>query len=410
MKWKLVCLLFLVLPLSLISVSGQIPASDWEEDIVQFAEVITENHKNPFTELEEVDFWLEISDLIEALPKLNDAQVKVKLKQICALIGDSHTGLWLGQESLYPLNFSWFSDGIFSTACPKSQPEYLGLKLKGIGELDLDAVLEKLVSIVPHENDAQLMSQIPRFLVNPEVLYGLGITDSKAGCEYLFEKSNGQIVKLQVQEVNKDEFATVKEKMDWLSPEQRPESYHQTKMPYWYKVFDDHNTIFISYNSCRNNPDLSFSKFTSEVLSKIEQRKLQKIIIDLRQNGGGNSMIFRPMLKALKNHPDLNRPEKLIVLTGRRTFSSAVLNSIELRQETNATFVGEPTGGKPNHFGEVKQAKLENSGLTLSYSTKYFSHSEVDSDSFMPDYDKRTSFKDFINGVDPAFEFALKIY
>ena len=42
------------------------------------------------------------------------------------------------------------------------------------------------------------------------------------------------------------------------------------------------------------------------------------------------------------------------------------------QNDTEAIFIGEPTGGRPNHFGEVKSFNLPNSGLSVRYSTKYF--------------------------------------
>ena len=48
-----------------------------------------------------------------------------------------------------------------------------------------------------------------------------------------------------------------------------------------------------------------------------------------------------------------------------------MMNAVHLEQETQVLTVGEPTGGKPNNFGEIKTFSLPNSGLTVRYSTKY---------------------------------------
>jgi hypothetical protein len=52
-------------------------------------------------------------------------------------------------------------------------------------------------------------------------------------------------------------------------------------------------------------------------------------------------------------------------------FTSGLLNAIDLRQKTNATFVGEATGGKPNHFGEVGNFRLPNSRLQVNYAKRF---------------------------------------
>ena len=71
-------------------------------------------------------------------------------------------------------------------------------------------------------------------------------------------------------------------------------------------------------------------------------------------------------------------------------------------------FVGEETGGKPNHFGEVRSFKLPNSGLEVSYSTKYFKKSDKYINSFTPDYIIKESFVDLKKGIDPVYDWIEK--
>ena len=106
------------------------------------------------------------------------------------------------------------------------------------------------------------------------------------------------------------------------------------------------------------------------------------------------------MLKAIKDRPGLNKKGKLYVIIGRRTFSSAVLNAMDLRNETEAILVGEPTGGKPNHFGEVKNDRLTNSGLRFTWSVKYFTVTDGDPASIFPDVDVRNTIDDYRAGND----------
>ncbi len=54
---------------------------------------------------------------------------------------------------------------------------------------------------------------------------------------------------------------------------------------------------------------------------------------------------------------------KIFVVIGRRTFSSGLLNAHDLAARTRAILIGEPTGGKPNSYGEVESFTLPRSGL-----------------------------------------------
>ncbi len=95
------------------------------------------------------------------------------------------------------------------------------------------------------------------------------------------------------------------------------------------------------------------------------------------------------------------------MLIGRGTFSSALLNAMELKDQTQATLAGEPTGGKPNHFGEVRTFTLPHSGLTVFHSTKYFVRVPGNPLSLEPDRRIPITFKDFEAGTDPVLEAVL---
>ena len=110
------------------------------------------------------------------------------------------------------------------------------------------------------------------------------------------------------------------------------------------------------------------------------------------------------MINALREDKSINQKGKLFVLIGRQTFSSAQMNAQQFRDRTKATLVGEPTGQKPNHFGEIKNFTLPNSGLVVQYSTKQFRQSEKDEPSMMPDETIEPSSAEFFAGRDVVLE------
>lgn len=88
--------------------------------------------------------------------------------------------------------------------------------------------------------------------------------------------------------------------------------------------------------------------------------------MDLRWNGGGDSRVIGPLKSALAKGK-----AKVYALIGAQTFSSALMNAMEMQRELHATLVGEPAGGKPSGYGEVKTLTLPNSGLAVRYPSKY---------------------------------------
>jgi C-terminal processing protease CtpA/Prc len=147
------------------------------------------------------------------------------------------------------------------------------------------------------------------------------------------------------------------------------------------------------------------SSFAGRVLEDIDRRAPRAVIIDLRGNGGGDSSVLDPLLSGLRARPSLAQSGRLFAFIGNSTFSSALMNAISLKRQNGAILVGEPTGGKPNGYGEVRSFNLPNSGLPVSYSTKFFSSwPDGDPESLFPDIGAAVSSTDYREGRDPAME------
>jgi C-terminal processing protease CtpA/Prc len=128
----------------------------------------------------------------------------------------------------------------------------------------------------------------------------------------------------------------------------------------------------------------------------------------MRFNGGGNSGQGTEFISKLSGYNISKQDKKIYVVIGRQTFSSAIINTMDFKGQTKAILVGEETGGKPNHFGEVRNLQLPSSGLNISYSTKYFTRTKEDLKTIRPDVIIESSFSDFKKGIDPVYEWIKK--
>ena len=68
----------------------------------------------------------------------------------------------------------------------------------------------------------------------------------------------------------------------------------------------------------------------------------------------------------------MTRGKKLVVLIGRTTFSAAVHFASDLDAGTRARFLGEPTGGSPNHYSDTDPVDLTASGYTILVPRIYY--------------------------------------
>jgi tetratricopeptide (TPR) repeat protein len=80
----------------------------------------------------------------------------------------------------------------------------------------------------------------------------------------------------------------------------------------------------------------------------------------------------------------------------------------ELERYTNAIFVGEPTGGKPNSYGDSRRITLPNSGITVRVSTLWWQGDERDRRPWTaPQIAAGLTFEDYRSNNDPALNAAL---
>lgn len=75
---------------------------------------------------------------------------------------------------------------------------------------------------------------------------------------------------------------------------------------YWRKLIDSGKILYFHYQDCSEQNDKPFETFNNELWEFIKAEKPQKIIVDLRNNSGGNSAILRPFLNKL-NESYLNK-------------------------------------------------------------------------------------------------------
>jgi C-terminal processing protease CtpA/Prc len=148
----------------------------------------------------------------------------------------------------------------------------------------------------------------------------------------------------------------------------------------------------------------SFESFIDSLFSEIENMPVNKFIVDIRLNRGGSSSIIEPLYEKLAEHNELKG--KIYCCIGAATFSSGELAAIYFKENLNAIMIGEPTGAKPNHYGEIKTFELPNSGYLVQYSTRYVAYYGDDNvETLLPDYFVMNYSYDSFNGIDSYVEF-----
>lgn len=377
----------------------------WERDIDYLVKELPKRHVNLFFNIAEEDFKYKAEKLKQALPGMNDDEIRIGIKKLLAAVGDTHTDCYIETTKIYPLALYWLMDGIYATDTVEKYRPLIYKKLSKVNGEAIGKVIESLTEIIPHENEAQLKLVIPRYIVLPEIMHGLGIVPDTDKSVFTFEDVGGEEFDVEMEAVLKNEeiHAVSEEKEDG----DKPLYLRKTDECYWYSYIDEDRMLYFKYNKCCLSKLGPLDDILEEILGYIDEGKVGKLVVDMRDNGGGCSSLLDPFIDEIGKR-DINARDRLFVIVGRGTFSSAILNALHFKNETNATFLGEPTGGKPNHYGEIKYFKLPYSGMQITYSTKYFSYSKTDSPSFMPDENIEVTLQDLKEGRDPVLEAIIR--
>jgi hypothetical protein len=377
----------------------------WHQDVSYLAEELPRMHGNLFCTLKRADFDAAVSALDARIPTLSDEEITVGIGRIVALANDAHTHAWLGQRPL-PIVVSWFSDGVFVTAARSDFESTLRCRVLRIGDADIDQALQRAAEIVPNEGSASwTRRQVPDLLVKTDVLRGLDLIPSSDKARFTLRAPDGTEKIVEMVPV------TAGESQPWKSAlsEPIPEYRKKQRINYWFEYWEEPRALVFQYNTCAEMQDKPFAEFCKELFALADEKHPDKLIVDLRYNEGGNSTVIKPFLHGLTSREELNQPGKLYVLIGRRTFSSATLNALELSLSGKATLVGEPTGGNPSsRFRESMQFQLPNSNLGIGFMWKCV-WAEDRGTSVMPDVRVEASSQEYFSGRDPALERALSM-
>ena len=377
----------------------------WRQDIAYLAAELPKIHGNLFQNLRQEDFDAAIADLDGEIPRLDEAEIAVSIARIAARAADAHTRLEFPPDR-YPFRFHRFADGFFAVAATPAHRAALGARLVRVGETSVEEAADRIAPLVPTEgNESWLRLQVADLLSNAAVLRGLRIQRSEGEGRFTFERGGERF------EVATPPLAA-EERPTWVAAPEAPvpEYRRRRSEKYWFEEWKDSGTLYFQYNSCSEEEGQPIGPFLESLLAAARSKPRARLVIDLRANSGGNSALLSPFVRAIRRDRDLNRKGRILVLIGRRTFSSASLNARELREGTKAVFVGEPTGGNPySPFRELAGLRLPNAGLTVYYTQRCIRPDRAPASAILPDVPVDVVSSDFFAGRDPVLEAALAL-
>ncbi|MGH2532080.1 MAG: TPR end-of-group domain-containing protein [Thermomicrobiales bacterium] len=336
----------------------------WRVDLRFFAREVKRRAYAPFGQISEERFDRLIAALDEAIPNLTDAQIILELTKILRHLGDGHAYVSPPEDRddlqrAIPLIFYQFEEGIFVTAADAAHRGLLGGQLLRIGDRPIEEVVAAVEPLVCRDNDHWPKEVVPRRLRELSLLHALGLVPDPdaVALTLLLPDGSTRTVALVADTSQRHWKRIFPYPADWVSyPETldspRPLSLKNLSLPYWFEYLPAARVVYVQFNAVRNDPSEAFADFLRRLFAFVDEHLVDKLVLDMRWNGGGNTYLELPLLRQLITSK-VNRRGRLWVIIGRRTFSAAQNGVGMISVHTEAIFAGEPTGSSPTFIGET---------------------------------------------------------
>lgn len=306
-----------------------------------------------------------------------------------------------------PMLVQIFSDGMYVIEAKDEASPLLGGRLVSINGAPIEQVLKTYVDGAQGDNPAFAVRWAPFLFAFPGWLHGLGFGDgpydSPISLKVVLRTGETEHVKVLPREganLDRDPLRRKRSPVEIMAASANSVNFVQ--------ILPDKDAVYISLDAMEDLESVSFADFTRQARLALADSRVERVVLDLRRNGGGNNMLPEALRRTLVKSR-FNRPGGLYVLIGPRTFSAAMNLATRLERETDALFVGEPTGGRPNHYGDARYLVGSATDVPYLISTLRWNDSTPFDDRIwlLPDIPAPLAFSDHFAGRDTSLEAAL---
>ena len=405
--------------------SPKLSTEQWQQDLRYLAARLPVVHPNLFHRVSRKDFDAAVERLNRRIPELEPHQILVEFARLTALIGEVHTGIMVHRQprevlaSLrgFPIRLYWYEDGLFVQAIEAGNAKAAGLRVKRIGNVEAGEALRRVGQIIPADNEMWIKRYGPAYLGIAEVQHALGMISSRAETTFNLQDRDGKEFEISLK------ASPLGEVIEFLNPLTDPQPrvglttaltgptplwLKDQRNRYWFEYLKEDRSLYLQINTMLDKEGETMEQFYDRALSAADSEKVERLIIDIRQNNGGNHLAL-PLIHGLIRRPHLNQKGKLFVIIGRGTVSAGQNLATLLEIHTNALFVGEPTSSRPNQYGVVGTFSLPNSKIFVWHS-RFFIQDSNPGDfrpCLEPDIAAPLTSQDYLSHRDPAINAIL---
>jgi Peptidase family S41 len=267
-------------------------AEQWREDLKYLARTLPARHASAFHFTPKERFNAAVTDLDREIEHLNGDAVWTGMGKIVALVGDAHTYLQVPQDNAsFPVDLAKFGNTYRVEAASQELSRLLGARVIKVGDSSVEHTAELLLQMLAQDENPPLSERfLEEGLTTGAKLHGLGIIPDRDTARYTLVGDDGKEFTAQVQARAASQSGN---ELIQASKEQ-PLSRQRKGESFWCTYLMSSKTVYCNVRLIRD-----LKKPGRQMLKLIEQNNTEKLVIDLRQNPGGD---FHEGLKYLV-HP-----------------------------------------------------------------------------------------------------------
>ncbi|XFA99043.1 S41 family peptidase [Candidatus Izemoplasma sp. B36] len=342
-----------------------------KEDIDYLYKKLRRNHYS-FVENDNDDIYNKYTEMITNLEETNTIlDLYIETSKLISLLNDAHSKIGYKGENLLYLenNLEFNNDKIYV------EIEDFMYEVYSINDIQTEDLVDSAKLVTSYENEYYFNYSFSQKLVNNINLMQMGVNHNNDYIEITYIDSG--IAKT----IQSDFIRKTSSSVDLVT----------------YHIDTDNGIAYIKINQMILNEFLidNISSFFLEV----EQNNISKIVIDLADNGGGNSSVIQAFIsyldvdeykrfgsyikypfyhqefepKIISNNKKSNLYDgEIYIVTSNKTFSAAMMFVTTFYDNFDVTIIGQPLGNAPISYGDGLLFQLPNSKLVLQTTYKKF--------------------------------------
>ena len=343
---------------------------------------------------EDLDYIVKCLERVHPMYKNGiDDDVKACLEKEKNLFGEEVTSYELWRSAARLLHSTGDSHDLIAPSFPRKYlVDYLdrmesGCTVLTINGMTVDELFSKKSDLFSYELEAWGEYALQNCFQTLEGLRFIGFDSDSFEFIYLNEKGIEEAVTYSL-----GDFYDYDSAAEMLNKETED-------VPLYSCVVDKENDYsLLTLDSC--DYDEEYRTFLYKFIEDTTAADIDNIIVDLRDNSGGNSMVadefiaylnydtfrtqggvwrlgpymmkWEPSEEKIKHYDEMLFDGDVYVLTSTRTFSSGTLFAEFIQDNGFGKVVGESCGNKPDSYGDVVVFQTPNSVLSFQISSKHF--------------------------------------